>query len=619
MRKVAAVVAVLAAFAAAPALAQQKVNGAPGQYGGKVYYSTSLEAEPIYPPDFKHWNYVNPTAPKGGELRTWRLGTFDSLNVFISAGRSAGCGCIETLMTTNADEHSAMYGLIAEYMEHPDDPKWVVFKLRDEAKWWDGTPITADDVIFSLEKLKAEGQPYYRQYFKNVVRPEKLGEKVVKFNFDIPEGEVNKELAHISGQLPIISKAYWSTRNFTATTLEPFLSSGPYRVKTVNAPSSITLERVPNYWGANLPVNVGLHNFETLRTDLYLDQQVALEAFKAGEYDFRVESQAARWAVGYDGPALQRNLIIKALVPDNNPKGIQAFVLNTRKEKFQNRKTREALQYVLDFEWSNKTLFYDQYKRARSFFENSEFSAKGTPGRLELEYLEPLRSQIPAEVFTTEYNPPKSDGTGNNRAMLMRAQQLLQEAGWRVQNGRLVNAQGQPFQIEFLLVQTDFERLVNPVIQNLDRLGISATVRTIEAAQYQQRLNTYDFDIMVGGNGQSLSPGNEQREMWTCAAAREEATDNLGGICNPAVEALVDKIISAPDRERLVAATRALDRVLQWEFYVIPQWYLDVFRIAYWDKFGRPATDPLRGVTTGSWWFDTERARRTEQARAALR
>ena len=273
-------------------------------------------------------------------------------------------------------------------------------------------------------------------------------------------------------QLPIISKAYWSTKNFQATTLEPFLSSGPYRIKSVTAPNSITLERVPNYWAANLPFSVGLNNFDTLRTDYYLDQTVALEAFKAGEYDFRQENQALRWAVGYDGPALQRNLIIKSLVPDNNPKGIQAFVLNTRKEKFQNRKTREALQYVLDFEWSNKTLFYDQYKRARSFYENSEFSAKGTPSKLELEYLEPFRAQLPPEVFTTEYNPPKTDGSGNNRALLMRAQQLFQEAGWRVQNGRLVNAQGQPFQVEFLLVLSDFERLVNPVIQNLERLEI---------------------------------------------------------------------------------------------------------------------------------------------------
>ena len=235
------------------------------------------------------------------------------------------------------------------------------------------------------------------------------------------------------------------------------------------------------------------------------------------------------------------------------------------------------------------------------------------------EYLEPFRAQLPPEVFTTEYNPPKTDGSGNNRALLMRAQQLFQEAGWRVQNGRLVNAQGQPFQVEFLLVLSDFERLVNPVIQNLERLGVSATVRTIEAAQYQQRLNTYDFDIIIGGNGQSNSPGNEQREMWTCAAAREEATDNLGGICNPVVDAMVEKVIAAPDREHLVAATRALDRVLQWQFYVIPQWYLDVFRIAYWDKFGRPATDPKLGVTTGSWWYDAEKARRTEQARTALR
>ncbi len=591
-------------------------NKAPGKHGGTIYYAYSHETDPLYPRDFKHWNYVNPNAPKGGTYRGWAFGTFDNLNVFNGKGTAAGVGG-ESLMTTNADELSVQYGLLAEYLEVPDDAGWVIFKLRDEAKWWDGTPVLADDVVFSLTKLKAEGAPFYRQYFKNLAKAEKLSDREVRFTFDTG-GEINKELPYISGQLPILSQKAWANRDFAATTLEPFMSSGAYRIKTVNSPNFIELERVPNYWGANLPINVGQNNFDIVRTDYYGDFQVALEAFKAGDYDFRSENSAIRWATGYDSPGLTAGLFVKALIPDNLPKAMQGFFINTRKPKFQDRKVREALQYAMDFEWMNKTLFYDQYTRLRSFWEKQEYAATGLPTGKELEILTPFKAQLPAEVFTTEYMPPKTDGSGNNRALLMRAQQLFQEAGYTVRNNRLTNAAGEVLTIEFLLVQPDFERLVAPMVQNLERLGVQATIRTVDTSQYQQRFNTFDFDIIVHSQGQSTYPGNEQREMWSCEAAKTEHADNAAGVCHPVVDALIEKIIAAPDKATLIATTKALDRVLQWGFYVIPQWTVDNYRLAYWDKFGKPETKSKYGVTTG-WWIDAEKERRVNAAKAQLR
>ena len=613
MRRIAQVAAFAAIVISAPALA---LDGKPGAHGGKVYYAYSIEAEPLYPEGFKNWNYVNPNAPKGGEFRSAGIGTFDSLNPYNGKGRPSSAIGAETLMTTNADELSMQYGLLAETVEVPDDATWVIYKLRAEAKWWDGTPITPDDVIFSLNKLKTEGAPHYKQYFKNLARAEKVSDREVKITFDTG-GEINKELPYISGQLPILSKAVWEKRDFTATTLEPWMSSGPYRLKSLNAPNGYVLERVPNYWGANLPSAVGLNNFDTLRVDFYADLQVALEAFKAGEYDFRSENSALRWATGYDSPALQRNLIVRATPPNNNPTYMQGLFINTRKTKFQDRKVREALQYVFDFEWSNNTLFFGQYKRLRSFWENQEYAAKGTPTGQELAILEPFRAQLPAEVLTTEYNPPKTDGTGNNRAQLMRAQQLFSEGGYTVKNGKLSNAAGEPMVIEFLLDAPDQERIIAPMVQNLERLGVTASLRTVDASQYTQRFNTYDFDITVHRVGQSTYPGNEQRQMWGCEAAKMEGADNAAGICHPVIEILIDKIISAPDKATLVATTKALDRVLQWEFYVVPQFTAGNYRVAYWDKFGQPATLSKYGVGLG-WWYDAEKARRVETAKATL-
>ena len=694
MGKVALFVAACVAFAAAGQAAAQQLIWTPGAHGGKVYTAYSHETTPLYPPDFKHLNYVNPNAPKGGEFRGWAFGSFDNINLYNGKGVASGIGA-ETLMIGNADEMSVQYGLLAESIEVPDDFSWAIFKLRAEAKWWDGTPVTADDVIFSYEKLMKEGRPTYRQYFKNLLPPEKLSDREFRFAFDTG-GELNRELPYIAGQFPVLSKAAWQGRDFTATTLELWMSSGAYRIKSVNAPNSIVMERVPNYWGANLPINVGQNNFDTLRTDYYGDFTVALEAFKAGEYDFRAENSALRWATGYDAPAVQAGLIVRATPANNLPKAMQGFFINVRKEKFQDPKVREALQYVMDYEWMNQTLFFGQYARLRSFWETQEYAATGTPKGLELQMLEPFRAQLPPRLFTTEYNPPKTDGSGNNRDNLLKAQQLLAEAGWRVagsgsadggapnwaslplggalliagalaglllrrqtpmvrygaatvlvaagaivggaalrdgdagagsgtaaggtqtaQAGKLVNRAGEPMVIEFLLVQADFERLVGPMVQNLERLGVQASIRTIDASQYAQRVNTFDFDIINHGVGQSTYPGNEQREMWGCEAANTEATDNVVGICNPVVEALIDKIIFAPNKESLIAATNALDRVLQWNFYVVPGWTVGTYRIAYWDKFGQPETRAKFGVALG-WWYDAEKARRLEAAKATL-
>ncbi len=607
--------AALSFVLAGPALA---LDGKPGTHGGTVYYAYTTEGgEPLYPADFKHWNYVNPNAPKGGEFRSAGIGTFDNLNPYNGKGRAAGAITAEALMTTNADELSMHYGWLAEWMEVPADASWVIFKLRNEAKWWDGTPITADDVIFTLDKLKKDGSQQLKQYFHDLARAEKVSEKEVRIVFE-PQGEVNKELPYITGQLPVLSKAVWEKRDFTATTLEPWMSSGAYRPKSINAPNGYVLERVPNYWGANMPFAVGMNNFDTMRVDFYADLQVALEAFKAGEYDFRSENSALRWATGYDGPALQRGLIVRATPVNNNPTYMQGLFINTRKAKFQNRKVREALQYVFDFEWSNNTLFFGQYRRLRSFWENQEYAATGTPTGKELAILEPFRAQLPPELFTTEYNPPKTDGTGNNRASLMRAQQLFAEGGYTVRNGALVNQAGEQMVIEFLLDAPDQERIIAPIVQNLERLGVKASLRTVDSSQYVQRMNTYDYDITVYIQAQSTYPGNEQREMWSCASAKEEAADNVAGICSPVIDALIDKIIYAPDKETLIATTKALDRVLQWGFYVVPEFTAGTYRIAYWDKFGQPEKSAKYSVGVG-WWYDPEKARRVDAAKATIR
>jgi microcin C transport system substrate-binding protein len=536
------------------------------------------------------------------------IGTFDNLNPFILKGVAGArlAETFDTLMAGSADEPFSQYGLIADTIEVPADRSWVAFTLRPEAKFHDGSPITADDVIWSLETLKTKGHPFYRSYYRHVVKAEKTGDRKVRFTFD-PQGE-NRELPLIVGQMAVLSKAYWAKREFDKTTLEPVLGSGAYKVESFEAGRSILYRRVPNYWGAKLPVNVGRDNFDTIRVDYYRDGTVALEAFKAGQYDFRLENEARKWATSYTGPGITQGLIKKEEIKHEVPNGMQAYGFNERRPMFQDRRVRQALAYAFDFEWSNKNLFFGAYTRTKSYFSNSELAATGLPSGEELKILEPFRSQLPEEVFTKEYAPPKTDGSGNLRDQLREALGLLAAAGWTVKGQKLVNAKGEPMQFEILGVDPAFERISLPFTKNLERLGIQARVRTVDPAQYQNRLDNFDFDITVTGWGQSLSPGNEQRDFWHSATADLPGSRNYVGIKDPVVDKLIDLVIAAPDRPGLVARTRALDRVLLWGHHVIPQYHIQAYRVAYWDKFGRPATSPKYSLGFDGWWVDPKKA-----------
>ena len=603
----AAVLSVAAAIASAQPKGDAKVMSGHG---------FSMYGDLKYPAGFKHFAYVNPSAPKGGDVKLAAIGTFDNLNPYILRGVAAAGlpETFETLMVGSSDEPFSEYGLIAETMEMPSDRSWVAFTLRPEARFHDGSAITIEDVIWTFEILKTKGHPFYRSYYRHVVKAEKVGERKVRFTFD--QGE-NRELPLIVGQLPVMSKTFWAKRDFDKTTLEPVLGSGAYKVDAVEPGRSIVYRRVKNHWGAKLPVNVGRDNFETLRFDYYRDTTVALEAFKAGQYDFRQENAAKNWATAYSGPAISQGLIRKEEIKHEIPTGMQAYAFNTRRPFFQDRRVREALGYAFDFEWTNKHLFYGAYTRTRSYFSNSELAARGVPTQDELKVLEPFRGKVPDEVFTKEYDPPKTDGSGNIRDQLRSAVALLTAAGWTVKNGKLVNAKGEPFEFEILGNDPNFERIALPFAKNLERLGIQARVRTVDSAQYQNRLDGFDFDMTVVVWGQSLSPGNEQRDFWHSAVADTPGSRNYAGIKDPVVDKLIDVLIAAPDRAGLVARTRALDRVLLWGHYVVPHWHIQTFRVAYWDKFSRPATPPKYALGFDTWWVDPQKAADMERRKAA--
>jgi microcin C transport system substrate-binding protein len=442
----------------------------------------------------------------------------------------------------------------------------------------------------------------YRSYYGDVTKVDKEGERGVRFAFKSAD---NRELPQILGQMPVLSKAYWSGRDFEKTILDPPLGSGPYKIESVDAGRSITYRRVPDYWAANLPVMKGRYNVDVIHYDYYRDATIALEAFKAGQYDVRLENSSKDWATGYDSPALRAGLIKKEAIANELPSGMQGFGFNLRRPLFQDPRVREALGYAFDFEWSNKNLFYGAYTRTRSYFDNSELAATGVPQGEELKILEKYRGQIPERVFTAEYDPPKYDGSGNIRDGLRAALKLPKEAGWTFKGEKLVNDEtGQPFEFEILLDNPQFERIVLPFAKNLERMGITARVRTVDNAQYQKRMETFDYDMAVVAFGESLSPGNEQREYWGSQAADEQGSRNLMGIKNKVVDGLIEELIKAPDRASLVAHTRALDRVLQYGYYVIPNFHLAAFRVAAWDKFRRPATSPKYAVGMETWWVD---------------
>ncbi|MEM9684863.1 MAG: extracellular solute-binding protein, partial [Pseudomonadota bacterium] len=553
---------------------------------GDVYrgHGLAMHGDLKYPAGFKNFDYVNPDAPKGGDVRLATIGGYDTFNPFIIKGRSAaGVALIyDTLMAQADDEPFSMYCLLCETVEMPKDRSWVTFYLNPNARWHDGKAVTVDDVIWSFNALFEKGAPFYRFYYGNVDKVEKVGDNGVKFSFKPGE---NRELPLILGQLFVLPKHYWEERDFTKSTLEPPLGSGPYKIGPFEANRSITYERVPDYWAANHPVKVGSNNFDRLRYDYYRDTTVTLEAFKAGNYDFRRESSSKDWATGYDVPALRNGDLVKREIEHDRSSGMQAFVFNTRRTLFQDPKVRRALNFAFDFEWSNRTLFYGQYARTNSFFENSKLASKELPQGDELALLEKYRDKLPEEVFDTAYTNPVSDGSGNIRANLRIANAMLRDAGWQVDKStrKLTNSKtGQVFSFEIMLVQPTFERVVLPFTRNLKRLGIDVNVRTVDSAQYQKRVDEFDYDMIVGSWGQSQSPGNEQRDFWGTDAADRSGSRNLAGLKDPVIDELVEVLIAAPDRESLVTATRALDRVLLWKFFVIPNWYSPVDRVAYW-------------------------------------
>ena len=582
-------------------------------------HGISMHGDLKYPPGFAQFEYVNLDAPKGGEVRMAAIGTFDSFNPFILKGNpAAGVSLLfDTLTVQSDDEPFSQYGLIAKTIEMPEDRSWVIFTLRSEARFHDGSAITADDVIFSFETLRDEGQPFYRAYYANIVEVEKLGLRRVKFHFD---GVENRELPLIVGQLEVFSKAWYSERPFNESSLTPPMGSGPYQVENAEVGRSVTYRRDPDYWAADLAVNRGRWNFDTLRWDYYRDSTVALEAFKAHEFDFRVENSSKDWATGYGGTPFDKGLAVTEESPHEIPTGMQAFVFNTRKPMFRDANVRRALGYAFDFEWTNQTLFYGAYTRTKSYFSNSVLAARSLPDGAELALLEPLRDQVPEEVFTTVYEPPVTDGSGNVRDNLRKASTLLKEAGWRLVDGRLTDPEGvAPLEIEFLLVQQSFERIIAPLVQNLAKLGIGASMRVVDSSQYQRRVDDFDFDIIIGSYGQSNSPGNEQRHYWGSNFADVPGSRNQIGIRNAAVDVLIDAIIQAPDREALVGATRALDRVLLWNHYVIPQWHIRSFRVAYWNKFARPATPPKNALGfLDTWWVEPAKAGALAAGQSAL-
>jgi len=577
-------------------------------------HATSLIGTPKYGADFKHFDYVNPDAPKGGTVRLWAMGTFDSFNVIPYKGNKAGGLTLlyDQLMAGNMEESSAEYGQIAEWVSYPDDFSTVTYKLRDGALWHDGKPVTPEDVIFSFGVLK-EHNAQYAFYYKNVARAEKSGEREVTFHFDEKN---NRELPQIVGQLIVLPKHFYegadgAKRDPSKTWLDAPLGGGAYKVKAFEPGRYVVYERVKDYWAANLPVNVGQNNLDEIRYDYYGDQQVSFEAFKAGQIDFYPESSAKNWATMYDFPAIRAGKVVKnGDIVLKNPQPMQAFVFNTRRAKFADPRVRQAFNLVMNFDWLNQNIFYGQYKRTGSYFENTELAATGLPQGAELAILEEVRAQVPPEVFTAEYKNPVNATPIQVRNNTRQAIKLLQEAGWEVKDGVLVNAKtGEAMTVEFLLVQESMMRVVGPFIQSLEKLGIKSNPRVVDVPQYQQRTDEFNFDITIDSFAQSESPGNEQRDFWASPAADRPGSRNSIGIKNPAVDRLIDRIIFAKDREELVAATRALDRVLLWNHYLVPQWYSPNERFAYWNRYSHPKTLPSRAIGFPTiWWYDQEKA-----------
>ncbi len=569
-------------------------------------HAIAMLGDPKYPAGFTHFDYVNPDAPQGGELRLHALGSFDTLNPYIVRGKAAagvhhGAGMyFETLAKRSRDEPFTLYGLLAETIEMPPDRAWAEFTLRTEAKFSDGSPVTVADVIFSWETLKARGLPNARATWSRASAVSETGPGRVRFTF---ENNEDRELPLlVAGFMPILSKAYWETRTFDATTLEPPLASGPYTIESLDPGRSITYRRNPDYWGNDLAVNAGQHNFETIRYDYFRDSAVALEAFKAGDYDLRFEGDATRWATQYDFPAVQDGQVERSVLETGTPSGLNALAFNLRNPKFQDMRVRDALIHAFDFDWINKALLHDGYARTTSMFTGSDMAPRGEPKDAERALLEPWRGRIPDAVFGPPYMPPETDGSGRPRANLKRAAALFEEAGWKVEDGKRLMPDGRPARLEITIRRPSNQKIALAYVRNLERLGLTADVRLVESAQFQGMIDTYDFDMVFAFWGVTLSPGNEQQNYWGSRTANQPGGRNWAGVDDPAVDAMIDALGSAEDRNELVAAARALDRVLMWNRYVLPLYHDPGQRLARWTRVAKPDTVPVYGLRLETLW-----------------
>ncbi|MCG8315659.1 MAG: extracellular solute-binding protein [Pseudomonadales bacterium] len=571
-----------------------------------LVHALSIHGAPKYPADFDHFDYVNPEAPKGGAIVLSAVGSFNSLNSYITKGVPASYLPLiyDTLTEKSNDEPFTEYGLIAERIELAKDRTFVIFHIDQSARFHDGKPVTAHDVIFTFNLLVAEGAPHYKAYYQDVVEAKAVGDYKAKFTFRSAE---NRELPLILGQLPVFPKHFWEGKKFSDNLLDIPMGSGPYKIKDVQTGQTVTLERNKDYWAEHHPVNKGRYNYDEIRVEYFLDSNVALEGFKSGGFDFIRENSSKRWATQYQGPNFDNGLLVTQEIKNENPVGMQAFVFNTRNPLFKDTRVRQALSLVFDFEWTNKNLFYGAYKRTNSYFENSDLAAKGLPSEKELALLEPFKEDLPDEVFSSSFSSPTTQGDGNIRKQLREALKLLKSANWSVKNKRLIhNESGSPFEFEILLVSKDFERIVLPFMKNLEKLGIKVIPRLVDQSQYIDRIRSYEFDMIIGTFPQSSSPGNEQRDFWFSGFADKKGSRNLIGVKDPVVDQLIDNIINASTREDLIAACRAMDRVLLWSYYVIPQWHIDSYRVAYKNKFSRPATTPKYDLGFFSWWIKPE-------------
>ena len=587
------------AISAAPAAASEAKHG------------LSAFGDLAYPADFTHFTYANPDAPKGGtfSLVGWGgVATFNSLNNYILKGDAAqGLELLfDSLMTPAADEPDAVYGLVAESVEVADDRMSVTFHLRPEAHFADGTALTADDVVFSFDALKTKGHPLYHQMLEDVVKAEAVDPKTVRYTF---KGELVRDLPLTVAALPIFSKTYYATRPFDETTLDPPLGSGPYVVDSLAQGRTIVYRRNPNYWAKDLPVNRGRFNFDKIRFEYFRDRTAGMEGFKAGTYDFREEFTSKVWATEYDFPAIRDGRVRKEILPDETPSGTQGFFLNTRREPLNDPRVRRALDLAFDFEWTNRNVFYGLYTRTESFFENSPMKAEGAPSDAERTLLNSLGVPVSDEALGVAYVPPKSDGSGQDRNLLVEAGKLLDEAGWTVKNGVRLNAKGEKLKLEILSFEQAFERLTAPYVKNLKLLGIDAKIRMVDPAQYQQRLKDFDFDITTERYTMRNTPGVELRSYFGSEAAKMNGSLNLAGISDPGVDALIERVVGAKSREEMTTAARALDRALRAGHYWVSHWYKPSNNVAYWDKFSRPEVKPRfdRGILD-TWWFDKDKA-----------